>query len=575
MTNHEVPETLSPNQESFSSLLEASFGNHSLVGTVLKGTIVGLEKDYALIDVGLKSEGRIPLREFMKGGKVPELRLGDTVDVYLERMEGASGEIGLSHEKARREAAWIELERSFQANKSVTGIIFGEVRGGYTVDLSGAVAFLPGSHVDIRLIRDVKPLMATEQPFMILKMDRARGNIVVSRRAVLEESQAEARMGLMENLQEGKIVEGVVKNITDYGAFVDLGGIDGLLHVTDLSWQRVGHPTEILQLGQTIKTQVIRFNKETQRISLGLKQLSDDPWKGIAERYKTTERLNGKITNLTDYGAFVELESGVEGLIHVSEMSWTKKNIHPNRLLSVGEIVEVMVLEVEPEKRRIALGLKQCQVNPWSTLKERYPVGAEVEGDVRNITEFGMFVNLEGDIDGMVHMSDLSWDESSEEALKKYKKGDKVKVKILEIDSDKERVAMGIKQLVSDAFASEVKGLSKGAVVTCEISQVGEDGLTVSFGETDITGYIKRTELSSERSERRPDRFAVGEKIDARVIQIDKTSRKVLLSIRSLEEEEEKKAIELYGSADSGASLGDVLGAAFQKKKEEKESSNS
>lgn len=567
MVENKIAPSTSNEKESFAALLEESLGSSRLVGTVLKGTIINIENDMTIIDVGLKSEGRVPLKEFSKGGQIPELKKGDRVDVYVESMEGHHGEIILSHDKARREAAWIELEKAYQANEHVSGIMFGRVRGGFTVDLSGAIAFLPGSQVDIRPIKDVDALMGIEQPFAILKMDRLRGNIVVSRRAILEESQAEAREGLMENLEEGKTVEGIVKNITDYGAFIDLGGIDGLLHVTDLSWQRVNHPSEILQLGQTIKVQVIRFNKDSQRISLGLKQLSEDPWVGVENRYKVDDRIKGKVTNITDYGAFVELESGVEGLIHVSEMSWTKKNIHPNKVVSLGDEVEVMVLEIESEKRRIALGLKHCQENPWATLKERYPVGNEVTGEVRNITEFGMFVNLEGDIDGMVHMSDLSWEDSGDEAIKTYNKGDKIKVKILEIDPEKERVAMGVKQLTADPFTKGTKDLKKGTVVTCEVTEVKDDGIAVKIGDEDLQGFIKRAELSAERSERRPDRFAVGEKVDARISQIDRSTRKLTLSIKALEVQEEKKAMELYGSADSGASLGDILGAALEKKK--------
>ena len=573
MVHQDLEKTeISYEKESFEALLEESLGNNRLVGTVLKGSIMAIEKDLAIIDVGLKSEGRVALREFAIGGKIPELKKGDLVDVYIERMEGPTGEIVLSHEKARREAAWIELEKAYQTEKSVKGVMFGKVRGGFTVDLSGAIAFLPGSQVDIRPIANVDVLMGIEQPFSILKMDRPRGNIVVSRRAILEESQAEAREDLMSNLEEGQVVKGMVKNITDYGAFIDLGGIDGLLHVTDLSWQRVNHPSQILQVGQTVETQVIRFNKETQRISLGMKQLSEDPWKGVAERYKSNDRVHGRVTNITDYGAFIELEKGVEGLVHVSEMSWTNKNVHPNKAVNLDDEVEVMVIDVEPEKRRIALGLKQCQENPWMTLKDRYPVGSEVIGEIRNITEFGMFVNLEGDIDGMVHMSDLSWDESGDDAIKRYKKNEKsekITVKILEIDPEKERVAMGIKQLTEDPFATGIEKFDKGTIVTCEIQSVQDDGLSVNVDGTNLSGFIKRSELSAERSERRPDRFAVGEKVDARITQIDKGSRKVYLSIKALEVEEKKKAMELYGSTDSGASLGDILGAALEKKKAE------
>lgn len=561
-------------KESFESLLEEVLGCDQFVGTVLRGRVVGFEKDLAVIDVGLKSEGRVPMREFSVGGKVPEMKVGDSVDVFVERMEGANGEIGLSHEKARREASWIELEKSFKENHRVNGVMFGKVKGGFTVDLNGAIAFLPGSQVDIRPIRDIDALMNIEQPFMILKMDRARGNIVVSRRSVLEESRAEQREELVSELEEGKIIEGIVKNITDYGAFVDLGGIDGLLHVTDISWQRINHPSEVLQLGQSVKVQIVRFNKETQRISLGMKQLTEDPWKGLETRYKVGTKISGKVSNITDYGAFVELEEGVEGLIHVSEMSWTKKNIHPSKVVTLGQQVEVMILELEPEKRRIALGLKQTYENPWETVQTKYPIGSVVEGEIRNITEFGMFVNLEGDIDGMVHMSDLSWEKSGDAAIKDYKKGDKIQVKILEIDPSKERVAMGVKQLSGDPFEEASQGLSKGQIVTCEVTEIQEDGIAVKIADRGLHGFIRRAELSKDRTERRPDRFAVGEKVDAQIINVDRGTRKMTLSIKALEIEEQKEAMDKYGSADSGASLGDILGAALEKKKKAAEKSS-
>ena len=404
--------------ESFEALLEESLGQDEFVGTVLKGTIIGIEKDLAVIDVGLKSEGRVPLREFATGNEIPELKSGDTVDVYLERMEGANGEISLSHEKARREAAWIELEKNFKANERVNGVMFGKVKGGFTVDLGGAVAFLPGSQVDIRPIRDIDSLMNVDQPFMILKMDRARGNIVVSRRAILEESRAESRAELISDLEEGKVIEGIVKNITDYGAFVDLGGIDGLLHVTDISWQRINHPSEILQLGQTVNVQVVKFNKETQRISLGMKQLTDDPWKGVESRFNVGQRVKGKISNITDYGAFVEIENGVEGLIHVSEMSWSQHLRTAQDFLKVGDEVDAVILTLDREERRMSLGMKQLIPDPWTDIRDKYPINSKHHAKVRNFTNFGIFVEIEEGVD-LVDDSNLpllpQWREQLEE----------------------------------------------------------------------------------------------------------------------------------------------------------------
>jgi small subunit ribosomal protein S1 len=560
-------------KESFAALLDASLGtSSSLEGTVVKGHVIGIENDMVLIDVGLKSEGRVPLKEFANAGKPAELAIGDLVEVYLERMEDKHGEAQLSREKARREEAWTLLEKSFTANERVTGVIFGRVKGGFTVDLNGAVAFLPGSQVDIRPVRDITPLIGTPQPFQILKMDRSRGNIVVSRRAVLEESRAEARSELVANLKEGQILNGVVKNITDYGAFVDLGGVDGLLHVTDIAWRRINHPSEALHIGQSVKVQVIRFNPETQRISLGMKQLEADPWEGVELKYPSGARYKGRVTNITDYGAFVELEPGVEGLVHVSEMSWTKKNVHPGKIVSTSQEVEVMVLDVDPQKRRISLGLKQTLANPWESFIEQFPVGTELEGEVKNITEFGLFVGLPGDIDGMVHLSDLDWARPGEEVVADFKKGDQVKVKVLDVDVEKERISLGIKQLSDDPYEESMSKLKKGDVVTCTVTQVTENGLEVTTADG-MPGFIRKAELSRERSEQRPDRFAVGEKVDAKVTAIDRATRKVTLSIKSREVEEDKKAMAEFGSSDSGASLGDILGAAFNRAKSEKESS--
>ncbi len=559
-----------PTSESFAALLEETLGaSQGLEGSVLKGTVVGIENEFVLIDVGLKSEGRVALKEFAAPGQKHEIKIGDIVEVYLERMEDKHGEAVLSREKARREESWTQLERQFKDNQRVTGVIFGRVKGGFTVDLNGAVAFLPGSQVDIRPVRDVGPLMGTPQPFQILKMDRARGNIVVSRRAVLEESRAEARNELVANLKEGQVLQGVVKNITDYGAFVDLGGVDGLLHVTDIAWRRINHPSEALSIGQTVKVQVIRFNPETQRISLGMKQLEADPWEGVDQKYPVGTKFTGRVTNITDYGAFVELEPGIEGLVHVSEMSWTKKNVHPGKIVSTSQEVEVMVLDVDPVKRRISLGLKQCLDNPWTSFVEKYPVGTELQGDVKNITEFGLFVGLPGEIDGMVHLSDLSWDKPGEEAVQAFKKGDSVKVKVLDVDVEKERISLGIKQLQKDTFAEAANTLKKGSVVTCTVTAVVDGGIEVSV-QDGLTGFIKKADLSRERSEQRPDRFAVGEKVDAKIVQVDPKSRRLTLSIKAREVEEDKQAMAEFGSSDSGASLGDILGAALNKAKKGK-----
>ena len=561
-------------KESFADLLNETFGDKdSLEGSVVKGNIIAIENDFVVIDAGLKSEGRVALREFSGGDENEEVRVGDTVDVYLERMENRNGEAVLSREKARREEAWALLEKGFEANERVTGTIFGRVKGGFTVDLSGAVAFLPGSQVDIRPVRDIAPLMGTPQPFQILKMDRSRGNIVVSRRAVLEESRQEQRGELIANLKEGQVLEGVVKNITDYGAFVDLGGVDGLLHVTDIAWRRINHPTEALQIGQTLNVQVIRFNSETQRISLGMKQLEADPWEGVEAKYPIGTRFTGRVTNITDYGAFVELEPGVEGLVHVSEMSWTKKNVHPGKIVSTSQAVDVMVLDVDPNKRRISLGLKQTMANPWEDFVEKFPVDTLVEGEVKNITEFGIFIGLADDIDGMVHMSDIDWQSPGEEAIQAYKKGDMVKAKILEVDVEKERISLGIKQLTDDPFAGSVDSIRKGGIVTCTITKVLDNGIEVTVNDV-MTGFIRKSDLSRDRSEQRPDRFAVGEKVDARVTMVDKSGRKLNLSIKAKEIDEEKQAMKDYGSSDSGASLGDILGAALQSKLQTEETDN-
>ncbi len=555
--------------EDFGTLLAEAFGDDiSVEGSVVKGTIIALEGDHALIDVGLKSEGRVALKEFGGPGQDHGLMPGAEVEVYVERMEDRNGEAMLSREKARREEAWSVLETAFEGQERVTGTIFGRVKGGFTVDLSGATAFLPGSQVDIRPVRDIGPLFGTPQPFHILKMDRRRGNIVVSRRAVLEESRAEARSELVANLKEGQIHEGVVKNITNYGAFVDLGGVDGLLHVTDIAWRRINHPSDALQVGQTVNVRVIRFNPETQRISLGMKHLEADPWEGVEARYPPSSKFTGRVTNITEYGAFVELEPGIEGLVHVSEMSWTKKNVHPGKIVSTSQAVEVMILDVDPAKRRVSLGLKQCFSNPWDSFMENYPAGSDIEGAVRNITEFGLFIGLPGDIDGMVHLSDIDWNLSGDEAIRNYKKGDLVKARVLDIDSEKARIALGIKQLSEDPFKTH-PNLTRGAIVTCTVSRLTDGGIEVGVGDG-LTGFIRKSELSRDRSEQRTDRFAVGEKVDAKVTQIDQKNRTITLSIKAREIEEEDRAMKDYGSSDSGASLGDILGAALRQRDEER-----
>src|SRR6201981_2702929 len=555
-----------PSREDFAKMLEESFAQGSAQeGAVVKGTVVAIEKDVAVIDVGAKTEGRVALREFAGPGRQSDLKIGDTVEAYLERVENALGEAVLSRDKARREESWGKLETAFKNNEKVTGVIFNQVKGGFTVDLDGAVAFLPRSQVDIRPIRDVTPLMNVPQPFQILKMDRRRGNIVVSRRTVLEETRAEQRQELVQNLEEGQVIDGVVKNITDYGAFVDLGGIDGLLHVTDIAWRRVNHPSEVLNIGQQVKVKIVKINHETHRISLGMKQLKADPWQGIEAKFPVGTRFTGRVTNITDYGAFVELEPGIEGLIHVSEMSWTKKNVHPGKIVSTSQEVEVQILEVDSVKRRISLGLKQTMRNPWEVFVEKFPVGSVVEGEVKNKTEFGLFLGLEGDVDGMVHLSDLDWKLPGEQVIDNYKKSDMVKAVVLDVDVEKERISLGIKQLEGDPFA-EPGDVKKGAVVTCEVLEVKEAGIDVKIAGTDFTTFIKRSELARDRNDQRADRFAVGEKVDARVIQFDKKARKVQVSIKALEVAEEKEAIAQYGSSDSGATLGDILGTALKQR---------
>ena len=554
-------ETAMPSMEDFGALLEEYMGKGSFQGKVVSGKVVGFDDDIVIVDVGLKSEGRIPLRECGMG---VELSIGDNIDVYIDRYEDKDGNVVLSREKARREEAWGDLEKAMEKGEHVIGTIFGRVKGGFTVDLNGATAFLPGSQIDVRPIRDVTPLIGVAQPFALLKMDKLRGNIVVSRRAVLEETRAEQRTEMIKNLKEGEIVDGTVKNITDYGAFIDLGGVDGLLHVTDISWKRITNPAELLSVGQTVKVQVIKFNTDTGRVSLGMKQLEEDPWIGVNEKFAVGTRFTGKISNIADYGVFIELAPGVEGLVHVSEMSWTKKNVHPSKIVSLSQEVEVIVLDVDESKRRISLGMKQIQENPWKAFADSHNVGDEIEGEVKNMIEFGIFIALNDDIDGMIHTSDLSWDVAGEEAIKEYKKGQMVKAKILDIDVEKERISLGVKQLTEDPAAGAMETLKKGEVVTGIVSAIEENGIEVDVNG--LKGYIKRTDLAKDKSEQKPERFAVGEKVDAKVTTFDAKNRKLTLSIKAKEVDEDKKAMEEFGSTNAGASLGDILGAALVKK---------
>lgn len=559
MTNTEfkIPETT----ESFADLLNEQFGDKGIVGSVVKGTIINIGDDCVTVDVGLKSEGRIPLREF---GQNPELKIGDKVEVLVDRYEDKDGNIVLSREKARREEAWAELEAAMNAGQRVNGVIFGRVKGGFTVDLNGAIAFLPGSQIDIRPIRDITPLMGISQPFQILKMDRLRGNIVVSRRVVLEETRAEARAELIDTIKEGAVLDGIVKNITDYGAFIDLGGVDGLLHVTDISWKRINHPAEVLSVGQTVKVQVIKFNEDTQRISLGMKQLENDPWQSVAEKYKVGEVYTGKVTNITDYGAFVELEDGIEGLVHVSEMSWTRKNVHPGKIVSTSEEVQVKVLEVDPEKRRISLGIKQCTPNPWAAYVEEHPVGSIIEGKIKNITEFGLFVGLTDEIDGMIHLSDIAWGKSGEEAVKDYTKGQEITAKIIDVDVEKERISLGIKQLDENSAALALENLKKGDVVKAVVVSSDDKGVNVEV--EGIAATIKKADLSKDKAAQNPEDYQEGQVLEAKITSVDKKNGKLGVSVKALEIEEEKKALEEYTAANnSGSSLGDALGEALKK----------
>lgn len=550
--------------ENFAELFEQSIKGEKVEGSVVRGEVVSIENDLVIVDIGLKTEGRVSLKEFELVNGQPNVKVGDEVEVYLERIESVSGGGSvISREKAIRQKAWERLESTCKDGDIIEGVIFGRVKGGFTVDINGVIAFLPGSQVDIRPVKDITPLMNIKQPFQILKMDTKQGNVVVSRRAILEESREEERSEMLSNIKEGIQLDGVVKNITDYGAFVDLGSVDGLLHVTDISWSRISHPSEVLSLGQRIKVKVIKFNEETKRISLGMKQLEGNPWSGVSARFPKGNKCKGTVTNLTDYGAFVEIEQGIEGLVHVSEISWTKSNAHPSKRLTVGQEVEVMVLDIDEDKHRISLGMKQCEDNPWQAFGTKHPVGTVLEGDIKNVVDFGLFIGLEGGVDGLIHVSDLTWEERPEETLKTYKAGQTVKVKVLSIEPEKERISLGIKQLADDPRSRALDNLKKGSQVTCVVTAVRDEGIEVSVNDS-VRSFIKRNDLARDRVDQRTDRFAVGDKVDAKIISVDKNAHSIGLSIKALEVDEQKDAIAAYGSADSGASLGDILGAALE-----------
>jgi len=560
---------VAPSDEDFAKLLETVTTSHVKEGSVVKGQVVETTSEVIVVDVGLKNEGRIAVSEFqlIKGQELP--KVGDIVDVYVEKVEGRRGTV-LSREKAIREESWVKLERMFEKTENIIGTIFGRVKGGFTVDLDGVVAFLPGSQADVRPIKDPTVFMGIPQPFQILKMDRKLGNIVVSRKAILEESRSEERVKMLANIKEGDVLDGIVKNITDYGAFVDLGSVDGLLHVTDISWSRINHPSEVLSFGQEIKVMVIKFNEETKRISLGMKQLDANPWENITEEFPIGKVMSGKITNIADYGVFIELKDGIEGLVHSSEIAWGKSSQNPKKLLNIGQEVEFVILDVDTERHRISLSIKKCQNNPLVKFAEQHPVGSIIKAPIRNITDFGMFVALDENTDGMIHESDISWENDGVELLKNYNKGDEVECKVLNIDIEKDRVALGIKQLTEEPDqVIVVDTYKKNMVVTCVVISTNNDGVEVSV-DNNATGFIKKIDLSAERSEQKSERFVEGDRIDAKIISIEKSGRRLNLSIKALEIDEREKAIKEYGSTDSGASLGDILGAALGEKEEKK-----
>lgn len=555
--------------ESFAQLFEESLKEiETRPGSIVRGVVVAIDKDVVLVDAGLKSESAIPAEQFKNAQGELEIQVGDEVDVALDAVEDGFGETLLSREKAKRHEAWITLEKAYEDAETVTGVINGKVKGGFTVELNGIRAFLPGSLVDVRPVRDTLHLEGKELEFKVIKLDQKRNNVVVSRRAVIESENSAERDQLLENLQEGMEVKGIVKNLTDYGAFVDLGGVDGLLHITDMAWKRVKHPSEIVNVGDEITVKVLKFDRERTRVSLGLKQLGEDPWVAIAKRYQEGTKLTGRVTNLTDYGCFVEIEEGVEGLVHVSEMDWTNKNIHPSKVVNVGDVVEVMVLDIDEERRRISLGLKQCKANPWQQFAETHNKGDRVEGKIKSITDFGIFIGLDGGIDGLVHLSDISWNVAGEEAVREYKKGDEIAAVVLQVDAERERISLGVKQLAEDPFNNWVALNKKGAIVTGKVTAVDAKGATVELADG-VEGYLRASEASRDRVEDATLVLSVGDEVEAKFTGVDRKNRVISLSVRAKDEADEKDAIATVNKQEDANFSNNAMAEAFKAAKGE------
>ncbi|EAW4990257.1 30S ribosomal protein S1 [Salmonella sp. 741265143_HSA] len=555
--------------ESFAQLFEESLKEiETRPGSIVRGVVVAIDKDVVLVDAGLKSESAIPAEQFKNAQGELEIQVGDEVDVALDAVEDGFGETLLSREKAKRHEAWITLEKAYEDAETVTGVINGKVKGGFTVELNGIRAFLPGSLVDVRPVRDTLHLEGKELEFKVIKLDQKRNNVVVSRRAVIESENSAERDQLLENLQEGMEVKGIVKNLTDYGAFVDLGGVDGLLHITDMAWKRVKHPSEIVNVGDEINVKVLKFDRERTRVSLGLKQLGEDPWVAIAKRYPEGTKLTGRVTNLTDYGCFVEIEEGVEGLVHVSEMDWTNKNIHPSKVVNVGDVVEVMVLDIDEERRRISLGLKQCKSNPWQQFAETHNKGDRVEGKIKSITDFGIFIGLDGGIDGLVHLSDISWNVAGEEAVREYKKGDEIAAVVLQVDAERERISLGVKQLAEDPFNNWVALNKKGAIVTGKVTAVDAKGATVELADG-VEGYLRASEASRDRVEDATLVLSVGDDVEAKFTGVDRKNRAISLSVRAKDEADEKDAIATVNKQEDVNFSNNAMAEAFKAAKGE------
>ena len=555
--------------ESFAQLFEESLKEiETRPGSIVRGVVVAIDKDIVLVDAGLKSESAIPAEQFKNAAGELEIQVGDEVDVALDAVEDGFGETLLSREKAKRHEAWITLEKAYEDAETVVGVINGKVKGGFTVELNGIRAFLPGSLVDVRPVRDTLHLEGKELEFKVIKLDQKRNNVVVSRRAVIESENSAERDQLLENLQEGMEVKGIVKNLTDYGAFVDLGGVDGLLHITDMAWKRVKHPSEIVNVGDEITVKVLKFDRERTRVSLGLKQLGEDPWVAIAKRYPEGTKLTGRVTNLTDYGCFVEIEEGVEGLVHVSEMDWTNKNIHPSKVVNVGDVVEVMVLDIDEERRRISLGLKQCKNNPWQQFAETHNKGDRVEGKIKSITDFGIFIGLDGGIDGLVHLSDISWNVAGEEAVREYKKGDEIAAVVLQVDAERERISLGVKQLAEDPFNNWVALNKKGAIVNGKVTAVDAKGATVELADG-VEGYLRASEASRDRVEDATLVLSVGDDVEAKFTGVDRKNRAISLSVRAKDEADEKDAIATVNNKQEDGNFSNAMAEAFKAAKGE------